>query len=223
MNNQGPDKKALAVLGIVCLLLLAYVCMGVMQGQAHAAEVMECTDEWMPPAITAPDKAAAVTAKLVDEARERAQEVEQAADYDETAYEYQESDYAAYNGYEAADYEPYSYSNGGFAYTVDENGVIHAEYSEYYNTDGPDANMTGWHDGYLETWFNASNHYLASNWTVDGEGFYHDENGRYVVGVEIHHQDDMPYGTVIETGKGEGVVYDYGAGWEVHDFAVNHD
>ena len=100
-------------------------------------------------------------------------------------------------------------------------GIYYAEYSDAYNTDGPSHTMPGWYDGYLETYYNASSHYLASTWTLDSEGFYHDENGRYVVGVEISHADEMPYGTVVQTGKGEGVVYDYGAGAEVHDFATN--
>ena len=196
MNNQGPDKKALIVLGIVCLLLLAYVAMGVMQGEAHAAEIMECADEYMPPALTAPDKAAAVTARLVDEARERAQEAEQAADYDETVYEYQESDYADYSG----------------------SGTYYAEYNELYNDNGPSRSMPGWYDGYLETYYssNAMRHYRTDEWTVDDEGFYRDDQGRYIVGVDIAEGIDI--GTEVETGKGTGVVMDYGSGAHVHDF-----
>lgn len=102
-----------------------------------------------------------------------------------------------------------------------DSGIYYADYSDAYNTDGPSHTMPGWYDGYLETYYNASSHYLASTWTLDSEGFYHDENGRYVVGVEISHADEMPYGTVVQTGKGEGVVYDYGSGAEVHDFATN--
>lgn len=120
-----------------------------------------------------------------------------------------EAEQAAY--YEQQYYQPTYY--GG--------GIYYADYSDAYNTDGPSHTMPGWYDGYLETYYNASSHYLASTWTLDSEGFYHDENGRYVVGVEISHADEMPYGTVVQTGKGEGVVYDYGAGAEVHDFATN--
>lgn len=116
---------------------------------------------------------------------------------------------------EQAYYEPAYYD-----YTPS-SGIYYAEYSDAYNEDGPSHTMPGWYDGYLETYYNASSHYLASTWTLDSEGFYHDENGRYVVGVEISHADEMPYGTVVQTGKGEGVVYDYGAGAEVHDFATN--
>ena len=116
-------------------------------------------------------------------------------------------------------YESYAYApsyDAGYS-----SGIYYAEYSDAYNTDGPSHTMPGWYDGYLETYYNASSHYLAPTWTLDSEGFYHDENGRYVVGVEISHADEMPYGTVVQTGKGEGVVYDYGAGAEVHDFATN--
>lgn len=132
-------------------------------------------------------------------------EAEQAA-AEQAAWEEQQ-----YANYSATYYQPTYY--GG--------GIYYAEYSDAYNTDGPSHTMPGWYDGYLETYYNASSHYLASTWTLDSEGFYHDENGRYVVGVEISHADEMPYGTVVQTGKGEGVVYDYGAGAEVHDFATN--
>ena len=200
MNNQGPDKRALAVLGIVCLLLLAYVAMGVMKGQAHAAEIMECTDEYMPPAITAPDKAAAFTAKLVDEARQSEPEAEQAPDYDETVYEYQESDYAAYSG---------------------SGGTYYAEYNELYNDNGPTREMPGWHDGYLETYYssNVLYHSRTNEWTADEEGFYRDDQGRYIVGVDI--AEGIEIGTEVETGKGTGVVMDYGSGAHVHDFYTN--
>ena len=113
--------------------------------------------------------------------------------------------------YYAQSYTPTYYGGGG---------IYVAEYSDAYNTDGPSRTMPGWYDGYLETYYDASRHYLASTWTVDSEGFYHDENGRYVIGVDVSHMDEMPYGTVVETGKGEAVVYDYGSGAEVHDFAV---
>ena len=113
-----------------------------------------------------------------------------------------------------------AYYGGGYVDSYG-GGIYYASYSDAYNVDGPSHTMPGWYDGYLETYYNASSHYLASTWTLDSEGFYHDENGRYVVGVEISHKDEMPYGTVVETGKGEGVVYDYGYGAEVHDFATN--
>ena len=122
---------------------------------------------------------------------------------------------AAWEAEQAYYYEPTYYAPSY------DSGIYYADYSDAYNTDGPSHTMPGWYDGYLETYYNASSHYLASTWTLDSEGFYHDENGRYVVGVEISHADEMPYGTVVQTGKGEGVVYDYGSGAEVHDFATN--
>ena len=114
-----------------------------------------------------------------------------------------------------------AYYGGGYVDSYYGGGIYYAPYSDAYNVDGPSHTMPGWYEGYLETYYNASSHYLASTWTLDSEGFYHDANGRYVVGVEISHADEMPYGTVVQTGKGEGVVYDYGSGAEVHDFATN--
>lgn len=94
-----------------------------------------------------------------------------------------------------------------------------AEYDEMYNTDGPTRQMPGWHDGNLETYYNADRHFMADEWTVDDEGFYRDANGRYVIGVDEN--SGYSYGDVVETGKGEGVVYDYGYGISnVHDFAT---
>ncbi len=115
--------------------------------------------------------------------------------------------------------DPYSEYNVSYDYGYS-GEIYRAEYDPAYNTNGPSREMPGWYNGYLETYYNASSHYLANTWTLDEEGFYHDENGRYVVGVEIGHADEMPYGTVVETGRGEGVVYDYGSGAEVHDFAT---
>ena len=104
-----------------------------------------------------------------------------------------------------------SYSGGGGSYAI--------PYSDMYNSDGPSRNMPGWHDGYVETYYDASAHYMAGDWSVDSEGFYHDSDGRYVVGVDIN--SGLNYGDVVQTGKGEAVVYDYGAGVSnVHDFAV---
>lgn len=99
-----------------------------------------------------------------------------------------------------------------------------AEYSDLYNSDGPSRDMPGWHDGYLETYYNASAHYRAGEWAVDSEGFYRDGD-RYVVGVDIADTNPAtgePYqiGDIVETGKGEAVVMDYGSGARVHDFAT---
>lgn len=99
-------------------------------------------------------------------------------------------------------------------------------YSPMYNEDGPDYGMPGWHDGHVETYYNASGHYMANEWTLDEEGFYRDDEGRYVIGVSINEINPetgahYQYGDIVETGKGEAVVYDYGAGVDnVHDFAT---
>jgi hypothetical protein len=143
--------------------------------------------------------------KLVEKYEQRLAEEEAARLAEEQAA------WEAEQAYYAQSYYAPSYGGGG---------IYVAEYSDAYNTDGPSRSMPGWYDGYLETYYDASRHYLASTWTVDSEGFYHDENGRYVIGVDVSHIDEMPYGTVVETGKGEAVVYDYGSGAEVHDFAV---
>ena len=137
--------------------------------------------------------------------------------------EYYEEEYYDYDTpqeyYYDDSYVDYSYDSGY-------SGTYYAEYSDLYNEDGPSHTMPGWHDGYLETYYNASLHYLAGTWTLDDEGFYHDENGRYVVGVDINDinpetGEQYQYGDVVDTGKGEGVVYDYGQGAHVHDFATN--
>ena len=211
--RQGPDKKALIVLGIVSLLLLAYVAMGVMQGQAHAAEIMECTDEYMPPALTAPDKAAAITARLMDEARDAA--------------EAELAEIAEQEGLEIESFDgEYVTVSGGYG------GSYRMPYSDLYGKNGPVVGMPGWYGdaetGHVETMYNASSHYMSSEWTVDGEGFYRDSEGRYVIGVSIDEINPetgqgYQYGDVVQTGKGEAVVYDYGKGVDnVHDFATVH-
>ena len=100
-----------------------------------------------------------------------------------------------------------------------------AEYDPLYNEDGPSRDMPGWHDGYLETYYDASGHYMAGEWELDDEGFYRDSDGRYIVGVDIadtNPETGQPYqyGDVVETGRGEAVVYDFGSGAKVHDFAT---
>ena len=146
--------------------------------------------------------------KMVEKYEQRQAEEEAARIAEEQAA------WEAEQAYYAQSYTP-SYSGGTY----------YAEYSDAYNTDGPSHTMPGWHDGYLETYYNASSHYLASEWTLDSEGFYHDSNGRYVVGVDINDVNpetgqQYQYGDVVDTGKGEGVVYDYGQGAHVHDFAT---
>lgn len=215
--NQGPDKKALLVLGLVSFALMAYVIAGVMEGSAEASDhdtpVMDASDVKYPEKPRVVGATAKQLWRLLEFSQESQRDAASDEVYAEDEYLYQNWDSEGYSGAQA------SYSPGA-GYYVDDNGVVHAEYNELYNSNGPTREMPGWHDGYLETYYNASAHEYASTWTLDDEGFYHDSEGRYVVGVDINHKEDMPYGTVVQTGRGEGVVYDYGAGWEVHDFAT---
>lgn len=204
------NRTILARIAIVCAMLLVIVGIALTL-IARPAQARDVEPDWtwrVPPSDITNCKALRemrlekLKAKLdaaVEEWRAEKEAEEQAAREAEQAY-----------------YASYTPSYSGYS-----GGTYYADYSDAYNTDGPSHTMPGWYDGYLETYYNASSHYLASTWTLDSEGFYHDENGRYVVGVEISHADEMPYGTVVQTGKGEGVVYDYGAGAEVHDFATN--
>ena len=100
-------------------------------------------------------------------------------------------------------------------------GTYYAEYDAAYNEHGPTRDMPGWYDGYLETYYssNVMRHYLTDTWTVDDEGFYRDSDGRYIVGVDI--AEGIEIGTVVDTGRGEAVVMDYGSGAHVHDFYTN--
>lgn len=199
-----------ALMGVLIIALLVYIAQGCTSTRkAEAAEqdnpIMECVERLIPTApYKAVEHAARMSAEMTAQADQAAQEAEQAPDYDETEYEYQEADYAAYSG---------------------SGGTYYAEYNELYNDNGPSRSMPGWYDGYLETYYNASAHYLASEWTVDNEGFYRDDAGRYVVGVDINDVNpdtgqQYQYGDVVQTGRGEGVVYDYGSGAHVHDFAT---
>lgn len=103
-------------------------------------------------------------------------------------------------------------------YEAPATGTYYAEYNELYNIDGPTREMPGWYDGYLETYYssNVMHHYLTDEWEVDDEGFYRTTDGYYVVGVDL--AEGIEIGTVIDTGKGEAVVMDYGSGAHVHDF-----
>ena len=146
-------------------------------------------------------------------------EEEEEENFEEPVYNY-ESEYV----------EDYNYIDTDYNYSADYdvstyNDIYYAEYNEMYNKDGPTPTMPGWYNGYLETSYNASAHYLANTWTIDDEGFYKDENDRYVIGVEISEINPdtgelYQYGDVVQTGKGEAAVYDRGQGAHVHDFAV---
>ena len=200
-----------AVMGVLIIALLVYNAQGCTSTRkAVAADqdnpIMECVERLIP---TAPSKAvehaARMSVEITAQAEQATQEAAQAPDYDETVYEYQESDYVDYSG------------SGGYD----------MPYSELYGEHGPVPGMPGWYDGNVETIYEASGHYLASEWTLDSEGFYHDSEGRYVIGVSIDATnpdtgEGYKYGDVVQTGKGEAVVYDYGQGVNnVHDFATS--
>lgn len=72
--------------------------------------------------------------------------------------------------------------------------------------------------GRVETWYSSQvlYHYMTPEWTLDGEGFYRDSEGRYVVAAS-----DVPYGSVIETSRGQAVVLDCGCPDGYTDFYVN--
>ena len=202
------ETKAYALLIATMALIVASLAVVIISQPAEAREI-EPEWTWRVYPTDKTNTGAYIRMKL-DSIEQRVAEI--IAEYEA---EQAAAEQAAWEEQQAAYYEPVYYD-----YTPS-SGIYYAEYSDAYNDDGPSHTMPGWYDGYLETYYNASSHYLAPTWTLDSEGFYHDENGRYVVGVEISHAGEMPYGTVVQTGKGEGVVYDYGAGAEVHDFATN--
>ena len=133
---------------------------------------------------------------------------------EEVSETWDSEDYSGSEYVEDYEYEDYEYEDYGDV------GYYEPDYSAY-NTDGPSYGMPGYYDGHVETYYNASSHFMSGDWTLDDEGFYHDENGRYVIGVGADDMDSMPYGTVVQTGRGEAVVYDYGTATGVHDFATN--
>lgn len=116
---------------------------------------------------------------------------------------------------EQAYYEPVYYDY------APSSGIYYAEYSDAYNEDGPSHTMPGWYDGYLETYYSdtVARHYMSDQWQVDDEGFYRDQDGRYIIGVDI--AEGIELGSVVDTGKGEAIVMDYGSGAHVHDFYVH--
>ena len=75
------------------------------------------------------------------------------------------------------------------------------------------------HDGRTESWYSSNTlyHQDTEQWSVDEEGYYRDDQGRYVVAAS-----DMPIGTEFETSKGKAVVLDDGCAEGVTDFYVNY-
>ena len=200
------ETKAYSLIALLLALIVASLAVVIVSQPAEAREI-EPEWTWRVYPSDKTNTGAYIRMKL-DAIEQRVAEIIEQYEQEQAALEAEQQAWEEQQYYQPTYYAPSS-------------GIYYAEYSDAYNTDGPSHTMPGWYDGYLETYYNASSHYLAPTWTLDSEGFYHDENGRYVVGVEISHADEMPYGTVVQTGKGEGVVYDYGAGAEVHDFATN--
>ena len=73
-------------------------------------------------------------------------------------------------------------------------------------------------DSSTETWYSsrAAYHYRTSEWTPDSEGYYRDSDGYYVVA-----SNDYAEGSVVNTSKGEGKVYDSGTASGNIDMYVN--
>jgi len=71
------------------------------------------------------------------------------------------------------------------------------------------------HEGRTETYYSSAvtHHVDTDQWTADEEGFYRDQEGRYVVAAS-----DMERGTVFEGSKGECVVLDSGCAAGVTDY-----
>ena len=200
--NQQPDRKALIVLGLVSLALMAYVIAGVMEGRAEASDhgtpVMDASD------VKYPEKPRVVgaTEKQLGRLLEFSQESQRDAASDEVCAE---DEYL----YQNWDSEGYSGSQADYSGFPDE-----AAYNSLYNDNGPTRYMPGYANGHVETYYssNVLYHNRTGEWEVDDEGFYHDpETGYYIVGVSTQEwYGDRPEGTVIDTGKGKAIVCDNG-------------
>lgn len=111
--------------------------------------------------------------------------------------------------------EPYTAFEAGYtAYQQTEPQI-------YY--DMPTGGLTqqsgvNYYDGRTETYYSSQvlYHHNTPAWTVDAEGFYRDDSGRYVVAAS-----DMPQGATFQGSKGECVVCDSGCDAGVTDYYVN--
>lgn len=103
---------------------------------------------------------------------------------------YEEPTYEAY--YEPTYYEPTYYAPTYYA----------PSYANDFASQG-----VVYEDGTRYTWYssNSAYHYRTPEWSVDGEGFYRDSDGYYVVA-----STDVPMGGTVDTPWGEGKVYDTG-------------
>ena len=91
-------------------------------------------------------------------------------------------------------------------------------YEPSYSGDGFMQEGVREYEGRTESWYSSNQlyHYRTSEWTVDDEGYYRDDQGRYVVAAS-----DVPEGSEIETSKGTGIVLDSGCDEGVTDFYTN--
>ena len=91
-------------------------------------------------------------------------------------------------------------------------------YSTSYSGDGFMQEGVRDYNGRTETWYSSNQlyHYRTGEWSVDDEGYYRDDQGRYVVAAS-----DVPEGSEIETSKGTGIVLDSGCDEGVTDFYVS--
>ena len=151
------------------------------------AEFRDISDYFAP---RDPEGAARIAEEQAAKAAESQQEAAGAAIQAEAEYEPAWEDYGAYSGSE-------TFGDNG-------DGFMQQGVREY--------------NGRTETWYSSSivRHYRTDEWVTDDEGYWKDQDGRYVVAAS-----DMPEGTVFETSKGEAIVLDSGCDDGVTDFYVS--
>ena len=119
------------------------------------------------------------------------------------------------------------YNNFGY-YQVEDYGYVKEDdlmtspyiimsYSSGNSTLTPSSGIY-FYNGRKETYYSSRvlYHYKTPQWYLDGEGFYHDSNGYYVVAAS-----DMAQGTVFDCSKGSCIVLDSGCAAGVTDYYVN--
>ena len=119
------------------------------------------------------------------------------------------------------------YNNFGY-YQVEDYGYVKEDdlmtspyiimsYSSGNSTLTPSSGIY-FYNGRKETYYSSRvlYHYKTPQWYLDGEGFYHDSNGYYVVAAS-----DMAQGTVFDCSKGSCIVLDGGCAAGVTDYYVN--
>lgn len=134
----------------------------------------------------------------VKEARSINKLKELSVEFDSITQAIADSRYAA----EAAAAASYLYSGGGSSYDTPSGGLTMQSGVNY-------------HDGRIETYYssNVAYHYRTSEWTVDNEGFYRDNDGNYVVAASDKNEGDTYQGS-----KGQVKVYDGGCDAGVTDY-----